>query len=40
VFALSRMEDTQSGNLIQGTCTLFDFGVTHSFISVACMEEL
>ncbi|XP_047148293.1 uncharacterized protein LOC124820605 [Vigna umbellata] len=48
VYALTGVEAASSGNLIISTCllfgvsccVLFDSGVTHSFISKACVEKL
>jgi len=48
VFAMSRVNVTESYNLIQGTCfitgrclkVLFDSGVTHSFVSKLCVDDI
>jgi len=48
VYAMSGAEASGSGNLVMGSCmiagtsccVLYDSGVTHSFVSNACVERL
>jgi len=48
VYAMTGAEAAGSGNLVMGRCmiageslcVLFDFGATHSFVSIACVERL
>ena len=47
VYAMSRAEAARSGNLVMGhcviggndCCVLYDAGVTHSFVSNACVKK-
>jgi len=48
VYAMAGAEATCLGNLVMGRCVitgeslcvLYDFGATHSFVSIACVERL
>ncbi|XP_027927548.1 uncharacterized protein LOC114184438 [Vigna unguiculata] len=48
VYAMTGAEAAGSGNLVMGRCmitgeslcVLFDYGVTHSFVSITCVERL